>query len=159
MVRQKISLKGRALRYLSMREHSRVELARKLAPYVEESDDMDSLLDFLEAEKFLSTLRFSESLVNRRQERFGNQRILSELRSHGLADEQLVDIKSSLIETELRRATDVLLRKYSNSASDQQERAKRMRFLQQRGFSNDVIYRAMRAVQGYSADLRETRDE
>jgi regulatory protein len=144
---------------LSMREHSRVELARKLAPYVDESDDMDSLLDFLEAAKFLSTLRFSESLVNRRQERFGNQRILSELRSHGLADEQLADIKSNLIESELHRASDVLRRKYPELASNHQERARQMRFLQQRGFSNDTIYRAMRLVQQRDAEANDTFEE
>ena len=43
-----LSLKGRALRFLSMREHSRLELGRKLAKYAEEGDDVEALLDFLE---------------------------------------------------------------------------------------------------------------
>ena len=39
----KPSLKARALRYLSAREHSRLELARKLARYAEETDDIEAL--------------------------------------------------------------------------------------------------------------------
>ena len=65
-----ISLKSRALRYLSAREHSRSELARKLARHAAESDNLDALLDELEAGKFLSEERFAESLVNRRSARF-----------------------------------------------------------------------------------------
>ena len=43
-----LSLKARALRFLSMREHSRLELGRKLARHAEEGDDVEALLDFLE---------------------------------------------------------------------------------------------------------------
>ena len=42
-----LSLKGRALRYLSQREHSRFELRRKLSKYAEEGDDVDALSIFL----------------------------------------------------------------------------------------------------------------
>ena len=40
----KLSLKGRALRYLAMREHSRAELASKLIKHVEEGEDLDAVL-------------------------------------------------------------------------------------------------------------------
>ena len=63
MAKLQISLKARALRYLSAREHSRQELGRKLARYAQEGDDVEALLDTLEAAKFLSQSRFSESLV------------------------------------------------------------------------------------------------
>ena len=46
------SLKARALRYLSQREHSRAELERKLAPHALPEDELRSLLDaFNEAKK------------------------------------------------------------------------------------------------------------
>ena len=93
MAKLQISLKARALRYLSAREHSRLELARKLARYAQEGDDIETLLDTLEAAKLLSQARFSESLIHRRAHRFGNSRILSELQSHGIDAEALVDIK------------------------------------------------------------------
>ena len=145
MARPQLSLKGRALRYLSMREHSRSELALKLSRYAQESDDVSALLDTLETLNFLSTERFSESLVNRRQARFGNQRILAELKSHGVDREQLDSVKASLIQSEAIRASEVLHRKFLLKAVDHQERAKQMNFLLQRGFSSKSIQIALRA--------------
>jgi regulatory protein len=144
MAALKISLKSRALRYLSNREHSRLELARKLARYADEGDDINALLDFLEAEKFLSQTRFSESLVHRRVARFGNNRILSELHSHGIEADALGDITTTLNQDERARARDVLRKRFALPPVDMAERAKRMRFLQQRGFSQGAIQAAMR---------------
>jgi regulatory protein len=129
MAKPQLSLKGRALRYLSMREHSRLELGRKLARYATEDDDVEAVLDFLEAAKFLSQSRFSEALVHRRAARFGNSRILSELQSHGIQGEDLAGVKASLSDGEIARAREVWQRK--------------MRFMQQRGFSHKAIRAAM----------------
>ncbi|MBC3831610.1 recombination regulator RecX [Undibacterium amnicola] len=145
MNRPKISLKARALRYLSMREHSRLELVRKLSPYVEEASDLEGLLNWLEESKFLSDQRFSEALVHKRQARFGNQKILAELQSHNLSKDDLSDIKEELQETEMQRALEVLWRKFSTAPVDHREKAKQMQFLAQRGFSSRAINQALRA--------------
>lgn len=144
MIKQKLSLKARALRYLSMREHSRFELARKLTPYVEEEGSLEVLLDWLEAAKFLSDQRFSEALANRRQSRFGNQKIMAELYSHNLNKEDLEELKQNLQETECQRALEVLFRKFPDAPADHREKAKQMQFLAQRGFSNRAINSALR---------------
>lgn len=144
MAKQQLSLKGRALRYLSMREHSRLELARKLARYAQEGDDIDAVLNALEAAKLLSEARFAESLVHRRAARFGNQRILTELQSHRLADESMSGIREQLAGDEVERARAVWQRKFGQAPADAAERAKQMRFLQQRGFSHDAIKAALR---------------
>lgn len=146
MATLQISLKARALRYLSAREHSRQELAHKLARYAQESDDIEALLDALEAANLLSQSRFSESLVNRRSARFGNSRILSELQSHGIAGDALHQIKTDLAQDEVARACEVWRRKFGRLATDASERAKQMRFLQQRGFSHKAIQVAMRGL-------------
>jgi regulatory protein len=146
MAKLQMSLKARALKYLSVREHSRLELSRKLSRYAQETDDVEALLDTLEAAKLLSQSRFSESLVNRRAARFGNSRILSELQSHGIKGEALGDIKATLSQDETLRARDVWRRKFDHPPADAAERAKQMRFLQQRGFSMQAIQGAMRAI-------------
>ena len=128
-----------------MREHSRMELERKLSRYAEEGDDVQALLDTLEAAKYLSAERFSDSLVHRRSARFGNNRIIAELQSHGLPAEEIGRVKVELIESEAERATDTLHRKYPAAPIDHAERAKQARFLQQRGFSSQAIQAAMRA--------------
>ncbi|MBR7801147.1 recombination regulator RecX [Undibacterium fentianense] len=139
----KLSLKGRALRYLSMREHSRQELGRKLTPYLQEQDDLEALLDWLESAKFLSDQRFSEALVHRRQGRFGNQRILAELQNHQLDKEDLIEIKENLESNELQRAVEVLWKKFANPPQDPKEKAKQMQFLAQRGFTSRAIRHAL----------------
>lgn len=144
MIRPKLSIKARALRYLSMREHSRIELARKLSPYVEEVDELNALLNWLEDSKFLSDQRFSEALVHKRQARFGNQKILAELQSHNLSKDDLSSIKDELQETEMQRAVDVLWRKFAEPPADHHEKAKQMQFLAQRGFSSRAISHALR---------------
>ena len=144
-----LSLKGRALRYLSQREHSRFELRRKLFKYAEEGDDVDALLDFLEKNNWLSQERFAESLVNRKASRYGDSRVMAELKSHGLTGEALVEIKANLSDSETARAVEVWQRKFGTVAVDAAARAKQMRFLLQRGFSQ----RAARvAMQGSPAD-------
>lgn len=144
MAKLQISLKARALRYLSAREHSRLELGRKLARYAQEGDDIDALLDALEAAKLLSQQRFSESLVRRRAGRFGNSRILSELKSHGIGADAVADIKADLEQDESKRAHEVWARKFGSLPESADERAKQMRFLLQRGFSNRAIRDVLR---------------
>ena len=141
-----ISLKARALRYLSAREHSRSELAKKLSRYAVEGDDIAALLDALESANFLSNERFSESLVNRRAARFGNSRILHELKQHGIGNEALADIKVGLAQDEAGRALEVWRRKFAQPPANAAERARQMRFLQQRGFSQGAIRAALLAA-------------
>ena len=145
MIKPKISLKARALRFLSMREHSRIELSRKLSPYVQEGEDLELILDWLESGKYLSDQRFSESLAHRRQGRFGNQKIFSELQSHQLKDINIDELKAELQQSEGQRAIEVLHRKFPQCAQDALGKAKQMRFLAQRGFSSSAIHIAMRA--------------
>jgi len=144
VVPPRISLKARALRYLSAREHSRLELARKLTRHLQEGDDLDQLLDWLVAQKFLSDSRFAESLVNRRAARFGSSRILSELQTHGLDAAAVSTLRISLLEDENERAFQVWEKKFGTVATSHEERAKQMRFLQQRGFSHSAIQYAIK---------------
>ena len=153
MAKLKISLKARALRYLSMREHSRMELEHKLQPHAQEGEDVSVLLDWLETAKYLSAERFADSLVNRRAARFGNQRILAELQSHQMDGQEIDRVKAELTESELSRAIDVLHRKFPHPAADHLERAKQARFMQQRGFSSKAIQIAMRAPRDEDADV------
>ncbi len=144
MAKPKVSLKGRALRYLSAREHSRLELSRKLMRYAEEGDDIEAVLNWLEASNFLSQERFSESLINRRASRFGNSRILAELQTHNIAPDAMASIKADLADSELARAREVWRKKFDHPPNNSEERVKQMRFLLQRGFSHRVVQAAMK---------------
>ena len=70
--------------------------------------------------------------------KYGAAKIRHDLKSKGVPDE-IVDSISA--EGELERAQAILARKYRAPATTREERAKRARFLQGRGFSGDVIRR------------------
>jgi regulatory protein len=153
MVRQQLSLKARALKYLSTREHSRLELGRKLSRYAEEGDDVEALLDFLEKNNWLSQERFAESLVNRRAGRYGNGRVLAELQQHGVKGDALDELKSGLKDTEAKRAREVWRRKFGTVPQDAEERGKQMRFLLQRGFSQSAVRAALQGRDDEDDDI------
>jgi regulatory protein len=164
------SLKARAIQFLAQREHSRLELRRKLLPHAiagevhavgtgtgsDHTHDLsgdeggstqvqarlDALLDWLEAHGYLSQQRFIESRVHARAARFGNLRIRLELAQHQVP--LPADVESSLRETELERARAVLLSRFSDHPTNATERAKRARFLAGRGFGGEVIHRVLR---------------
>jgi regulatory protein len=141
--RREKSLLARALGYLARREHSRAELARKLAAHAESADEIDRLLDDLESRKLLSDRRFTEVLARSRGERFGAARVKQELRSHGIDAPLVREAVDGLARTELLRARAVWQRRFGSPPADAAERAKQMRFLAQRGFAAEVIRRVV----------------
>lgn len=144
-----LSLKGRALKYLAAREHSRVELLRKLAPHAEEPAEVERVLDELEAKGLLSAERFVESLLHRRAARFGAARLRQELQQHRLPADAVAQAVETLRGTELERARAVWQRRFGGEpAADAAERARQVRFLTARGFSSEVIRRVVRGADG-----------
>jgi regulatory protein len=143
-----LSLLARAIGYLSRREHSRAELARKLQPHAvnagEDEAAIEQLLDQLVAKGLLSDERFAASLTHRRGQRYGTARVMMELRQQGVAPEVLANAQSALKDTELDRAREVWRRKFGEPAESPADRARQLRFLQARGFSSAVCYRVVR---------------
>jgi len=137
------SLKGRALRLLSGREHSRAELERKLQRFEEEPGTLALALDDLQAKGFISEQRVVESVVNRRAAKLGASRIKQELQAKGLAPEMVAAAVDALRASELTRARDVWLKKFGQPPDNQDERARQMRFLASRGFGGDAIRRVV----------------
>src|SRR5574341_441535 len=126
-------LKARALRYIARREHSRAESAESL----------EGVLRELESKKQLSNERFAEARAHWMERKYGTARIRQDLRRKGVADEIIEGIPPG---DELARAKEILRRKYHQPATTREERARRARFLQSRGFSYDTIRRAISGV-------------
>ncbi|SRR5258706_9101585 len=132
-------LKARALRYLARREHSRQELARKLAPYAESSDLLEKLLSELEHRKQLSDERYAQTRAHSLSRKYGAAKIRHDLRSRGISDD--LSDRASSDTNDLETAKKILHRKYREPAATREEKAKRARFLHGRGFSFDIIRR------------------
>lgn len=155
-VRPTPTLQGRALRWLSMREHTRAELLHKLTPFEEAPGQVVAVLDALEAKGFLSDARAAQSLVHRRQSKLGAQRIRQELRNKGVAPDLVAETVAELRQTELVRAQAVWQQKFGAPASDRTGQLRQLRFLAARGFGGDTIRAVVPApTAGSAADARD----
>ena len=136
-------LKARALRYLVRREHSRAELARKLAPHAESQEAVEALLDGLLSRKQLSDERFAEERARSLSRKYGSARVLHDLKSKGVAGD--IAERAASGADDLQKAREILQKKFRTEATSREEKAKRARFLQGRGFSYDVIRSVLKA--------------
>jgi len=130
-----------ALRLLARREHSRLELTHKLRLRAFSEHVITELIETLASENLQSEERFTEMFVHARRERGrGPVRIRVELRERGVPD-SLVDAWLDLgdpVWTDLARRA--CLKRFGQvPARDWPEKAKRMRFLQGRGFTTGQI--------------------
>ncbi len=141
--RPTLSLKGRALRCLATREHSRVELERKLKSFEEAPGELVRVLDELQAKGFINEQRVVDSVVHRRAGRLGASRIRQELQAKGLDAQAVQQAVAQLQGTELDRAREVWRKKFGEPATDAASRAKQMRFLASRGFGAEAIRRVV----------------
>lgn len=132
-----IELRARALRLLARREHSRAELARKLASQTGSPEALARVLDSLEVKKQLSDERYAEERARQLARKYGAARIRNELRLKGVSEEILDRVYSDA--DDLAKAKAILERKYRGPAATPRERARRARFLQGRGFSVEII--------------------
>ena len=139
----KPSLKGRALRLLSQREHSRKELEQKLKPHEETPGELAEALDFLAAKDFINEKRVVESFVNRRSSKLGAARVRQELMAKGLPADDIAEAVEAMRGTELERALVVWRKKFGAPPSDASERGKQVRFLVSRGFAAEVVRRVV----------------
>ena len=137
------TLRVQALKFLARREHSRAELRAKLAPQAESQEQLDQLLDALQAEHLLSDQRYASQRVAARAGRFGNARLKQELRTQGVDDEDIAAaVEAGGDETERCRA--VWQKKFGQVPANPEERAKQLRFLQYRGFSSQAIRQVLK---------------
>ena len=144
-----ISLKGRALRLLSQREHSRLELERKLKPFEETPGELAEALDLLQAKDFINEQRVVESVVNRRAAKLGASRVRQELQAKGLPVEAIAQAVQEMRSTELERAREVWRKKFGEPPIDQAARHKQVWFLVSRGFAPDVVRKVVAGAEDF----------
>ena len=130
-----------AMRLLARREHSRAELRGKLVGRGFENDSVEELLQGLEDQDLLSDERFAMSLIASRVETgYGPKRIDLELRNRGVSEELACEALAKAGVDWGQQVTDQAVRKFgSDPAQTFPEWARRARYLERRGFSQDAI--------------------
>ena len=138
-----MKLRERALKLLARREHTRRELARRLAAHAEDPAEIEHLLDELESRGWLSESRVAEQLIHARRARFGARKIERDLRDKGVSAEAVAAALPQLKEGDLEAARAVWRRRFGQQPRGPTERARQVRFLQGRGFDLDVIMKVI----------------
>jgi regulatory protein len=134
-----------AIAALARREHSRVELERKLARRLEGEEtpaDITRVLDRLQSRGLLSDQRMAVALVRTRAARYGRLRLQQELQRRGV-DRDTIAACLPPAEDESAAAAALWARKFGQPATTPQERARQGRFLAARGFASSVIARIL----------------
>ncbi len=138
----------KAIDYLARREHSYLELFRKLLQKGYAQSEVEQALAELIDDNLLSDSRFAEAFVRSRVAKgHGPARIRMELKEKGLDDcqiDQALEVNNidwdSVIES-------VWLKKYSDSSSFVEiDKNRQWRFLQYRGFTHSQISQLFRQI-------------
>lgn len=143
------SLRGRAVKLLARRDHSRAELSKKLSPLAA-PEEINAVLDQLEQSGLLSDARAAAAYVRAHASRFGAAKLNHTLRAKGISAELIeASIAQQELGSELQRAREVWQRKFGQQpmpeVRDAKEWARQARFLQSRGFSAEIIRKLLKS--------------
>lgn len=141
-----VDVRRAAMDLLARREHSRQELQRKLARrFAVDAEVIFSVINQLTQEGLQSDQRLAEAFLRYRSNRGqGPLKIKAEMREKCIESDLIEQIFDEANIDWFDLALRVLEKRYGDgSAVDASERAKRTRFLQQRGFSFDQIQTVM----------------
>lgn len=137
-------LKERAIRLLARRDHSRAELARKLAVHgdAEAVEDAMARMDEL---GLVDDRRYAEAWIRGKAARFGAARLRHDLAQRGI-DQDTIEaaLQAEQPDSELDRAREIWRARYGESPADRREWARQARFLQSRGFSSSIIAKLLK---------------
>lgn len=136
----------RARRLLAVREHSRLELTRKLRARGFDDAGITQALDRLVADGALDEERMVEQYVAERAAKgFGPLRIRSELYEKGLPDTLVDPHLDAMRDDWAAYMAEIYDRRFGSAPpADRPEYARRGRFLEQRGFPPEMIRRFLR---------------
>ena len=139
-----VSLRARAMRLLARREHSRDELRRKLAPKVQEGEDLEGVLDALVKDGWLSDARFAEVSIRAKARRFGPRMLAHQLRGKGVDEESIEQAFRAAGADGASSLERIWASRFREAPADEREKARQVRFLQARGFALEEIFRYLK---------------
>jgi len=137
-----------AVDLLSRREHSYKELLQKLKLRDHCEEAITPVLEYLIEKDYLSEERFAESLVrNRMNKGYGWRFIKNELAQKGVCSSIILEQnKNQQIDWYLQAELAYNKRFGECDIKDQKDKAKRIRFMQYRGFSSDEIMPLIKSI-------------
>lgn len=134
-------IKAICLRLLARREHSQKELQNKLIERGFEISDINAVIQELATKGLQSEQRFAESYARMRFNKgIGSLKVAYELKQRGINNFDLQAVITENFGDEQTLISQVYQKKYAGEDKISiKEKLKRQRFLQQRGFSYELI--------------------
>ena len=137
-------LRQQAIKLLARREHTRVELARKLSG-LGTQEEIAAVLADMEASELQSDKRTAENYLRSSASRLGASRLRHALKTRGVDFEMIEEqLAQADLPDEIERARAAWSRKFSAAPTNPKEWARQARFLQSRGFAGDIVRRLLK---------------
>jgi regulatory protein len=148
-----------ALSYLSRRPRSVKEVRQHLARKQFPEHWVDDALQRLQSQGYLDDGQFAKQWAGHRvrSQKKGSVWIRYELTEKGVSKEQISSALQELDhDAEYKNAVELARRRWkADSDNEFKQRQKLMQFLLRRGYTNDVVRRAVREVTSFGADELE----
>jgi regulatory protein len=138
------------MRFLARREHTRVELKRKLEARAQEGENVEAVLDDLARRGWLSDARFAEQAIRAKARRFGPMKLAHYLRSKGVGDEAIEAGLRGAGADGVASVEAVWKSRFRAPPANEREKLRQVRFLQGRGFPVDDIFKFLKSMEGKS---------
>src|SRR5690554_2472291 len=161
MAKERLVIRRAAMEYLARREHSKVELEKKLCTRFEQNDCIASVIDELQVQGLQSDQRFAENFIRWRANKgFGPLHIEQDLKRKGVDD---IDIQQAFKENNINWQVLIeqqYIKKYGlTMPQDMNSKARCQRFLLSRGFSFSQIKALWQQIAAQAVDVISTRYE
>lgn len=155
-------IESRAVLLLAIREHGAKELKTKLISKFPETDELlletqepagllkrlvEDVIEYCQSQGWQSDERYMEQVVSSMMEKGQGPNKIRQKLQQACQDSSLISHYLNLdTEVWLEVACEVVLKKYGDLSrpANRNEQAKRMRFLQSRGFSPELIWKVFR---------------
>ncbi len=154
-----VRMEASAVRILAVRSHPRAELRRKLRQRSFPHDRIEDLLDRLESLGYLNDAEAARNWVTRRVRArpMGRRLMAQELKRIGLSESIIEDTISQAYDdgAELDHARRAAEKRLKGLRGKDKPRDRLLRFLQGRGFSAQICFRAVDDALRYLKQLEE----
>ncbi|MBL8520539.1 MAG: regulatory protein RecX [Betaproteobacteria bacterium] len=137
------ALVSRAIAILARRDMSRAALIAKLLKDGYDRQACETVARWCESQGFLNEHRHAEAMARRLGARYGAWRVALGMRQKGVDEEAMETALDTLRASEADRAGALVQRKFGDADRTPETLAQQQRFLRQRGFSGEVIRKAL----------------
>lgn len=125
---------------LARREHSSYELSVKLRQRGYALEQIESVMEEFRQQSFLSDERFAQQYIDSRMQKgYGPLKIEQELKERGVDSLIIQQSLQSVQDEWLHVIQRIYNKRFPEEISDTKDRLKRMRHLNQRGFTSEQI--------------------